>query len=75
MLDMKVFFLKKESFYILGYLLDLIIKLNDFEKENLQNLANLGHSFHEKSFIYVEIIFFQVEIWHKFTRKWNTASL
>jgi hypothetical protein len=34
---------KKESFYILGYLLELII--------NLQNLANVGHFFHEKSFV------------------------
>jgi hypothetical protein len=35
---------KKESFYILGYLLELIII-------NLQNLANVGHFSHEKSFV------------------------
>jgi len=39
-------FLKKDSFYILGYLLELIIKLWEFGKIVLQNLVNLGHLFY-----------------------------
>jgi hypothetical protein len=42
-LDMKAGGRKKKFFYILGYLLELII--------NLQNLVNVGHFFHEKSFL------------------------
>jgi hypothetical protein len=35
-----------------GYLLELIIKIQQFEKKkNLQNLANVGLFFHEKSFV------------------------
>jgi hypothetical protein len=33
-----------------GYLLELIIKIQQFggkKNKNLQNLANLGHSFHD----------------------------
>jgi hypothetical protein len=46
---MKVGKEKTESFYVLGYLLELIIKIWQFEKK-IQNLANLGLFFHEKSF-------------------------
>jgi hypothetical protein len=42
---------KPESFYILSYLLEVIIKIWQFELFLLQNLANLGHFFNEKSFV------------------------
>jgi hypothetical protein len=40
-----------ESFDILGYLLELIIEIRQFEKNILKNLVNVGHFFHEKSFV------------------------
>jgi hypothetical protein len=40
---------KQKPFYILGYLLELIIKIWQF-RIFLKNLANVGHLFHEKSF-------------------------
>jgi hypothetical protein len=40
------------------YLLGVIIKFWKFGKEN-RNLANLGHFFHEKSFVQVKRIFFR----------------
>jgi len=45
------FFLKTESFYILGYLLELIPKKSDNLKKYSSNLANLGLFFNEKSFV------------------------
>jgi len=51
--------------------LELIIKIWQFEKKNLQNLANLGHFFYEKSFVLVENHIFQVKIWRKFASKRN----
>jgi hypothetical protein len=44
--------IKTVSFYILGYLLEVVIRLWLFG-----NQANLGHFSHEKSFVWVEIIF------------------
>jgi len=44
----------KKSVYILGYQLELIIKVWLFEKiykNQIQNLVNLGHFFHGKSFV------------------------
>ncbi len=45
-----------ESFYILGYLKDIIITILGFGGKNL---ANLGHFFHEKFFVYAGIIVFK----------------
>jgi hypothetical protein len=58
---MKVIKNKTESFYILGYLLKLITKLLQLEKNSLQNQSRkFGFfSFHEKSFALVKIIFFR----------------
>jgi hypothetical protein len=42
---MKIEKQKSESFYILGYLLELIIKIWQFGNTILPNLANLGGSF------------------------------
>jgi hypothetical protein len=42
---------KKQNSSIIGYLLELIIEIWRFEKKILQNLANLGHFFYEKSFV------------------------
>jgi hypothetical protein len=44
---MKVLKLKKN----LAYLLELIIKFWQFEFVSFKNLMNLGHVFHEKSFV------------------------
>jgi hypothetical protein len=41
---------KQTKFYILGYLLQLIIKYNDLGEKKI-NLANLGYVFHGKSFV------------------------
>jgi len=49
---MKVGKKKKKSFYILGYQLELVIKIWRFETKILPNLANLGlFFFYEKSFV------------------------
>jgi hypothetical protein len=45
-LDMKVG--GKKSFYIFGYLLELIMKILWMEKKDFQNLANLGYFFHKE---------------------------
>jgi len=52
MLDMKVE-KNQKNFYILGYLMELIIKIWQlgFLEFFFQNLTNLDHFFHEKSFI------------------------
>jgi hypothetical protein len=42
---------KPECFYILGYLLELVIKSSDLKKKIFKNLANLCHFPHEISFI------------------------
>jgi hypothetical protein len=49
-LDMKVE-KNSESFYILGYLLELIIKISLFENFFLGDLAHLDHFFNGKSFV------------------------
>jgi hypothetical protein len=54
---------KPESFSILGYLVEVIIKFGDLEKKFVQNLANLGYFFHENSFCVGRNHIFQVEIW------------
>jgi len=42
---------KTESFNILGYLLELIIKIwQSGKKKKIRDLPNLGHFFHAKSF-------------------------
>jgi hypothetical protein len=66
--------LPTESFYILGYLLELIIKIWRFEKKILQNLANLGQFFHEKILCAGRNHIFQVEIWRKFASQRNTGT-
>jgi hypothetical protein len=70
MLDIKVFEKKNTaaSFYILGYLLEVIIRIWRFGFYFfLQDLANLSRFFfHGKSFVWVETIIFQVEIWRNF---------
>ncbi len=52
-ISIKVF--EKISFYISGYLIQLIIKIIKLGGKT-PNVANLGHFFHEKSFVYVKII-------------------
>jgi len=59
-LDMKVE-RKKESLYILGYLLELIIKIWQFGFFIL-DLTNLDHLLHEFFLIPVKIINFQFKI-------------
>jgi len=78
-LDMKVNKKKKDSFYILGYILEFMIffyngNLEKFFLKNLWNLANLGHFFDEKNPLYM----FQIIIFHakKYCKKpfvyiWN----
>jgi hypothetical protein len=51
---------KPGSFYILGYLLELIVEIWRFEFFSFQNLANMDHFSHEKSFVLVEIAFFRL---------------
>ncbi len=48
---------KSKSFYIFGYLLELIIIIWRLVELFFRNLANLGHFFRGKSFLQVEIIF------------------
>ncbi len=68
------FFFKTESFYILGYLLELIKKNPTIWKNILQNLANLGHFFLWKILcIGHQNHIFQVEIWRGFANKRNIA--
>jgi hypothetical protein len=61
-----------ESFYILCYVLELIIKIWQFGKTIL-NLVNLGHFFHGKSFVQVEIIFSRLKF-GKFSPQKNTGQ-
>jgi len=42
---------KEEFFYILGFLLEVIIRLWRFGIFLIRNLTNLGHFSHEKSFV------------------------
>jgi hypothetical protein len=50
------------SFYILGYLPELIVEIWRFEFFSFRNLVNLDHFSHEKSFVLVEIAFLQVKL-------------
>jgi hypothetical protein len=50
---------KTGSFYILGYLLEIIIKIWRSGNFFLRNLANLGYFYYGKSFVKVEIIIFR----------------
>jgi len=50
---------------------ELIVKFWKFEKVILQNLANLGQIFHEKSFVCKSKSYFQVQIWQNFTKETN----
>jgi len=57
---------KSESFYIVGYQLEHIIKIWQFGFYFILKSGNFGPFFREKSFVQVEIIFFWVKIWRKF---------
>jgi len=56
---------KPESFYILGYLMELIIKVWEFGIF-LINVTNLGHFFPWKILCIAWNHIFQVEIWRQF---------
>ncbi len=62
------------SFYILGYLLELIIKIWWFGNFFFsRNLANLGHFFSWKILRIGQKHIFQVKIWRNFTKKKEEA--
>jgi hypothetical protein len=51
---------KTKSFYILNYLWELII-----------NIWQFGNFYHEKSFVQIKIIFFQIKMRRKFISRRN----
>jgi hypothetical protein len=53
MFSISMNFFEEISFYISGYLIQLIIKNYQFGRKN-PNLANLSHFFLEKSFTFVK---------------------
>jgi hypothetical protein len=60
MLDVKVQ-KKPGSFYILGFLLEIIVEIWQFEFFSYQNSVNLDHFSHEKNPLYwSEISFFRL---------------
>ncbi len=63
---------RQEFFYIVGYLLELIIKNLAIWNSISSKFGKSGsYFFHEKSF---EIIVFQVEIWQNFGTKKNATT-
>jgi hypothetical protein len=65
--------LPTESFYILDYLLELIIKIWRFEKKIFKSWRILV-SFCMEILCAGRIIIFQVEIWRKFASQRNTGT-
>jgi hypothetical protein len=52
---------KFDSFYILGYLLEVIIRPLQFGKKKFQKFGEFGSRFLWNSFVYVKIIFFRLK--------------
>jgi hypothetical protein len=57
--DMKLF--KRKILLYLGYLLEPVVQIWPKNQNQNQNLANLGLSLLQKSFLHVEIIFFRLK--------------
>jgi hypothetical protein len=64
---------ESKSFYMFGYLLELIIKLWRLVKKNFEIWRIWAIFFIEKSFLYERNHIFQAEIWRKFASERNAA--
>jgi hypothetical protein len=67
--------MKKESFYILGYLLGSYHKIMMIWNFKNSKCGEFEPFSHEKSFVEVEIIYFLGEIWRNFTSRRNIAYI